>query len=329
MIVFVDVETTGLFENEGHLLEVALVLTDDDLNEVAHVSTLVRPVGRDVDALQMDDVVRAMHIKNGLLDELKRPGVPRRYEAEALLVEWVKKAFEGVPDVATEKCVHCDKRQEQHEMDTIAAHARRDPVPQRSCERGYLYGGFPAAFSPKFVSALSVMPLAGSTVSFDRRWLRQHMPELEKLFSHRSVDVSSVGELAARWAPEVYAGRPRSTDQHRALADARGSIELLRYYRAQDFIKPARYLTAEQILSFSTDRAKVSLVSLSLGNSARVAVDADWREENGVLRCQARGGSSDWMCGIMVKHTGTPHRFCMRAPHEGYCDARCFQERCP
>ena len=45
MIFFVDVETTGLEERSGHLLEVAVVATDDDLLELAYFTEVVRPVG--------------------------------------------------------------------------------------------------------------------------------------------------------------------------------------------------------------------------------------------------------------------------------------------
>ncbi len=84
---------------------------------------------------------------------------------------------------------------------------------------------------------LKSTPLAGSTVGFDRAWLKKHMPGLESLFSYRSVDVSSVKELCRRWAPGVAAARPKpSKPAHRALADVMESIEELRYYRSASFV---------------------------------------------------------------------------------------------
>jgi oligoribonuclease (3'-5' exoribonuclease) len=79
--------------------------------------------------------------------------------------------------------------------------------------------------------------LLGSTVSFDRRWIRHHLSEIEALFNHRSIDVSSITECASRWNRSVYAARPRQDKHvpHRALDDARNSAEYLRYYQ-QSFL---------------------------------------------------------------------------------------------
>lgn len=74
-------------------------------------------------------------------------------------------------------------------------------------------------------------PLAGSTVSFDRAFLRAFLPEVEAVASYRNVDVSSVKELVKRWRPEVYEARPQGPKVHRALPDVLASIEELRYYR--------------------------------------------------------------------------------------------------
>ena len=56
------------------------------------------------------------------------------------------------------------------------------------------------------------------------------MPELEKYFHYRLLDVSTLKELAFRWAPEVYAGVKKES-KHLALDDIRESVEELRYYR--------------------------------------------------------------------------------------------------
>ncbi len=227
MIMFVDVETSGLDERVDHLLEVALVLTDDELKEVAHISTIMLPIGA---LIMEDDVVREMHTKNGLLEELKKLGVPRRYEAEAMLCEWVERAFADVPDVPTYECENCGKRQDDHRFRTDCLNNAVAGNPAR-----------PVQFTPKTVSALSQTPVAGSTVGFDRRFLREHMPKLEALFHYRSVDVSSITELARRWAPEVYAGRPKAGKAHRALDDVRESVAYLKYYRDAGFIGGGRF----------------------------------------------------------------------------------------
>ena len=77
-------------------------------------------------------------------------------------------------------------------------------------------------------------PICGNSICQDRRFLARHMPELEAYFHYRNLDVSSVKELVARWAPEILEGF-KKTGQHRALDDIRESIEELRYYRETVF----------------------------------------------------------------------------------------------
>ncbi len=99
MIMWTDVESTGLDEREGHLLEVALVATDDDLTELGYSCTLVMPVGVDIDKMPLeDDFVLKMHTENNLLRDLKdNQGVVgfRRYEAEDRLIDAVNKMTGG------------------------------------------------------------------------------------------------------------------------------------------------------------------------------------------------------------------------------------------
>lgn len=80
-------------------------------------------------------------------------------------------------------------------------------------------------------------PLCGNTIWQDRRFLARYMPKLEKYFHYRMVDVSTLKELALRWAPRVYAGFQK-TSRHLALDDIRESIEELRYYR-EKLLNPA------------------------------------------------------------------------------------------
>jgi oligoribonuclease len=73
-------------------------------------------------------------------------------------------------------------------------------------------------------------PLCGNSVWQDRRFMNRYMPELEKYFHYRLIDVSTLKELALRWAPRVYNGLQKES-RHLALDDIRDSIEELRYYR--------------------------------------------------------------------------------------------------
>ncbi|HAI58629.1 MAG TPA: oligoribonuclease [Xanthomonadaceae bacterium] len=73
-------------------------------------------------------------------------------------------------------------------------------------------------------------PMCGNSICQDRRFLVRLMPRLEKWFHYRNLDVSTVKELARRWAPEVLAGVAKQS-AHTALADAHESIDELRHYR--------------------------------------------------------------------------------------------------
>jgi oligoribonuclease len=79
-----------------------------------------------------------------------------------------------------------------------------------------------------------VPPLCGNTIGQDRRFLVKYMPELEACFHYRSIDVSTVKELAKRWKPEILAGFTKR-NVHLALDDIRESIDELAYYRTHFF----------------------------------------------------------------------------------------------
>ena len=78
-------------------------------------------------------------------------------------------------------------------------------------------------------------PLCGNSVSQDRRFMYKYMPNLEQFFHYRTVDVSTIKELARRWNPSLLKGFEKKS-RHEALADIYESIEELKYYR-EHFIK--------------------------------------------------------------------------------------------
>lgn len=73
-------------------------------------------------------------------------------------------------------------------------------------------------------------PLCGNTISQDRRFMVAYMPQLERFFHYRNLDVSTLKELARRWAPSIYKGFEKKS-KHEALADIYESIDELKYYR--------------------------------------------------------------------------------------------------
>jgi oligoribonuclease len=78
-------------------------------------------------------------------------------------------------------------------------------------------------------------PICGNSIGQDRRFLYRYMSKLEAYFHYRNIDVSTLKELAARWAPEVKNGFNKEST-HQAFDDIMESIEELRYYR-KHFIK--------------------------------------------------------------------------------------------
>lgn len=73
-------------------------------------------------------------------------------------------------------------------------------------------------------------PMCGNSICQDRRFLARWMPELEQFFHYRNLDVSTLKELARRWAPAV-ADAFHKESLHLALSDIHDSIEELKHYR--------------------------------------------------------------------------------------------------
>lgn len=85
------------------------------------------------------------------------------------------------------------------------------------------------AFLEQWVPA-GKSPICGNSICQDRRFLYRCMPALERYFHYRNLDVSTLKELARRWAPQIAAGIAKQ-GTHTALADIRESVEELRHYR--------------------------------------------------------------------------------------------------
>jgi oligoribonuclease len=82
-------------------------------------------------------------------------------------------------------------------------------------------------------------PMCGNSICQDRRFLARQMPALERYFHYRNLDVSTLKELARRWAPQLVAGFTKQSS-HLALADIHDSIRELAWYRSQLFVAGAQ-----------------------------------------------------------------------------------------
>ena len=77
-------------------------------------------------------------------------------------------------------------------------------------------------------------PMCGNSICQDRRFMARLMPDLERFFHYRNLDVSTLKELARRWYPDIAAGFFKEST-HLALQDVHDSIEELKYYRRKMF----------------------------------------------------------------------------------------------
>ena len=111
----------------------------------------------------------------------------------------------------------------QHEGSGLLAEVRQSTLTLAQAEEMVLAAV--SAFCPP-----RTCPLAGSSVCFDRLFLRKYMPRLNAHLHYRHVDVSSFKEMVKRWHPDKAV--PNGTGaKHRALPDILDSIQELRYYR--------------------------------------------------------------------------------------------------
>jgi oligoribonuclease len=174
-LVWIDCEMTGLDLEVDELVEIAVVITDFELNVLdPGLNIVIKP---DASALEtMNDFVRDMHTTSGLIEEI--PNGVSVAEAEYEVLEYVLK------------------------------------------------------FAPNARTA----PLAGNTIGTDRTFIAKFMPRLDNHLHYRSVDVSSIKELARRWYPRIYFNAPEKHGGHRALADILESIRELDYYRKAAFV---------------------------------------------------------------------------------------------
>jgi oligoribonuclease len=166
-----DLEMTGLDPRRHAIVEIATLITDDDLQVIAEGPDLV--VATSPEALdRMDDVVRAMHTKSGLLDAVRQSSVSLEAAGRTTL-------------------------------DFLREH----------------------------IAQPGSVPLCGNSIGMDRRFLAEWLPDVDRYLHYRSIDVSTVKELARRWYPDSYAHAPKKAGGHRALDDIKESVAELRYYR--------------------------------------------------------------------------------------------------
>lgn len=168
-LIWIDLEMTGLDPDTDRIIEIATIVTDQELNVLAE-GPVFAVHQSDESLVAMDEWNTRQHGGSGLTDRVRNSTIS---EADA----------------------------EQATIEFLAAWV-------------------PAGKSP----------MCGNSICQDRRFLARHMPALEDFFHYRNLDVSTLKELARRWAPEVVGGI-KKTSSHLAMDDIRDSIAELRHYR--------------------------------------------------------------------------------------------------
>jgi oligoribonuclease len=170
-----DLEMTGLDPNRHVIVEIATLITDDELQVVAEGPDVVVRAS-DQELAAMDEVVRTMHTRSGLLDSIRTSTVE-------------------LPEAGRQT------------LDFLRSH----------------------------ISEPGTVPLCGNSIGTDRRFLARWLPDIDQFLHYRSIDVSTVKELARRWFPEALAAQPRKVGAHRAMGDVLESVAELAYYRQAIF----------------------------------------------------------------------------------------------
>lgn len=167
-LIWVDLEMTGLNPFEDRILEVAMIVTNSNLDILA------------------DGPVIAIH---------------QPKECLAAMDSWNTK------------------------------HHQQSGLSERSCKSSYNCQQAELElldFMSQWVD-YNVSPMCGNSVCQDRRFMARFMPELEQYFHYRNIDVSTLKELAHRWAPNLE--HFSKNCQHQAYDDIKESIDELKYYR--------------------------------------------------------------------------------------------------
>jgi oligoribonuclease len=174
-LIWIDCEMTGLNLDKDVLVEIAVLVTDSELNVIGEgVDFVIKATPEQIAG--MNEFVTEMHTSSGLITEI--PNGISLTEAEDKIIKYLESA---------------------------------ETTPGNS-------------------------PLAGNSVSVDRSFIARDMPRLSEYLHYRTIDVSSIKELARRWQPKVFFQAPAKTGNHRALGDIQDSIEELKYYRQTFFI---------------------------------------------------------------------------------------------
>ena len=170
MLLWIDIETTGLDPVNDHILEVAWRVTNDSLIPWSVTKThIIRPTKETWRAMQQSPFVMDMHIESGLLSDIDK------FDHQLLLEDVEQEIINDISIVANEDWM-----------------------------------------------------VAGSSVHFDLGFLREHMPRLSNMLSHRIYDTTTLKTLFKSVGHLDVIGNDAP---HRAAFDIDNSLRYAWMYR--------------------------------------------------------------------------------------------------
>lgn len=89
ILLWVDLETTGLEARSCRILEVGLAVTDRELNVIEWWDSLVGPYPSATEGESWPAAVHAMHLRSGLFRELNTSNAPKINEVDRACAAWV------------------------------------------------------------------------------------------------------------------------------------------------------------------------------------------------------------------------------------------------